>query len=197
MPSPSSVLLLPEAVREALDRRIVAAGFGGYDDHTAWLAERGHTISASAVKRYGKKLKRAANADAARASEAAAAVVARVRQAAEMARAINEAAGENPLALPEKTAELLMGRLYALASSEEIDAKTLQIISRSLNDSLRAMAFTRLERDEVRKAARAEAAEAAVGAADREAKNAGAPFSPEVLRRIREEVYGIFTEPPA
>ena len=43
----------------------------------------------------------------------------------------------------------------------------------------------------------AKAAKAAVDAAGREAANSGAPFSPEALRRIREEVYGIVEEPVA
>ena len=49
----------------------------------------------------------------------------------------------------------------------------------------------------IRKEAAEAAAEAAADAAGREAKDAGAPFSPEALRRIREEVYGIVEGPPA
>ena len=49
----------------------------------------------------------------------------------------------------------------------------------------------------IRADAATKAAKAAVDAAGREAANSGAPFSPEALRRIREEVYGIVEEPVA
>ena len=184
MPPRSSVFTLPEDTREALDRRIMAAGFGGYEAHTAWLAEQGHAISESALKRYGKSLRRSAERDAALASEKTAAVVARVREAAELARAVNEAAGDDPLAVPEKTAELLMARLYEVAANEDIDAKTLQAISRSLNDSLRTIAHIRSERGEARKEALREA-RAEAGA---EVKRRG--LSPEAVAMLRSAIEG-------
>ena len=207
MPPRSSVFTLPEDTREALDRRIMAAGFGGYEAHTAWLAEQGHAISESALKRYGKRLKRSAERDAALASEATAAVVARVRQAAEMARAINEAAGGDPLAVPEKTTELLMGRLYELAATEQIDAKTLQAITRSLNESLKTLSALRGERDEERRRGLSEAKDRAVEEGRRRGVSPmavgalrsliedgdGAPL--DTLRRIRRDVYGIHDDP--
>ena len=50
-----------------------------------------------------------------------------------------------------------MARLCELAAGEDIDARTLQAISRSLNDSVRAMAAIRSEREEVREQARRDA----------------------------------------
>ena len=44
-----------------------------------------------------------------------------------------------------------MVRLYEVAAKEDIDAKTLQAISRSLNDSLRAASAIRSEREGVRR----------------------------------------------
>ena len=157
MPPRSTVYTLDEAVRAALDRRIVAAGFGRYADHAAWLAEQGYAISEAAIQRYGKRLRRSAERDTARASEAAAGAIARIRHSTEMARAINEAAGGDPLAMSARAAELCMVRLYEIAASEDIDAKTLQAISRSLNDSLRAVTAIRSEREEVRQEALREA----------------------------------------
>ena len=184
MPPRSTVYTLDEAVRAELDRRIVAAGFGRYADHAAWLAGQGYAISEAAIQRYGKRLRRSARHDTARASEAAAAAIARVRQSAELARAIHEAAGDDPLAMPAQAAELCMVRLYEIAAKEDIDAKTLQAISRSLNDSLRAVAAIRLERDEVRKEALCDAR-----------KRAGAEMmrrglSPEAAAAIRAAIEG-------
>ncbi len=184
MPPRSTVYTLDESVRAALDRRIVAAGFGRYADHAAWLSGQGYAISEAAIQRYGKRLRRSAERDTARASEAAAGAIARIRHSTEMARAINEAAGDDPLAMSARAAELCMVRLYEIAASEDIDAKTLQAISRSLNDSLRAVTAIRSEREEVRKEALREARQRA-GA---EMKRRG--LSPDATAAIRAAIEG-------
>lgn len=46
-----------------------------------------------------------------------------------------------------------MVRLYEIAAREDTEAMTLQAISRSLNDGLRAVSAIRSEREEVRKQA--------------------------------------------
>ena len=199
----STVYAIPEAIREELDRCIVAAGLGRYAEHAAWLADQGYAVSESALKRYGKRLKLSADKDAALAREKRAAVVARVREAAVLARAVNEAAGDDPLAVPEKTAELLIARLYEIAAAGGIDAKTLQAITRSLNDSLRTVAAIRSERDEVRAQAAREAKARAVGEGERKGLRPAAaaafraliqdndPTPLDTLMRIRRDVYGI------
>ena len=70
---------------------------------------------------------------------------------------MNGAAGDDPLAMSARVAEMCMVRLYEIAAKEDIDAKTLQAITRSLNDSLRAVAAIRSEREEVRQQALREA----------------------------------------
>ena len=177
MPPRSTVYTLDESVRAELDRRIVAAGFGRYADHAAWLAGQGYAISEAAIQRYGKRLRRSAERDTAQASEDAAAVIGRIRHSTEMARAINEAAGDDPLAMSARAAELCMVRLYEIAAREDIDAKTLQAISRSLNDSMRAVSAIRSEREEVRKQALREARQRAGGG------NAAARAQPGSRRR--------------
>ena len=184
MPPRSTVYTLDEAVRAELDRRIIAAGFGRYAEHAAWLAGQGYAVSQAAIQRYGKRLRRSADLDAARASEAAAGAIARVRQSAELARAINEATGDDPLAMPARAAELCMVRLYEIAAKEDIDAKTLQAISRSLNDSLRAVTAIRSERDEVRKEALREARKRAGTEMERRG------LSAEASAAIREAIEG-------
>ena len=184
MPPRSTVYTLDESVRAALDRRIVAAGFGRYADHAAWLAEQGYAISEAAIQRYGKRLRRSAQRDTARASEAAAGAIARIRHSTELARAINEAAGDDPLAMSARAAELCMVRLYEIAAREDIDARTLQAISRSLNDSLRAVSAIRSEREEVRK----EALRVARARAGAEMQRRG--LSPEVTAAIRAAIEG-------
>ena len=184
MPPRSTVYTLDESVRAALDRRIVAAGFGRYADHAAWLTAQGYAISEAAIQRYGKQLRRSAERDSARASEGAAAVIARIRHSAEMARAINEAAGDDPLTVSARAAEMCMVRLYEIAAGEDIDAKTLQAISRSLNDSLRAVTAIRSEREEVRKEALREARQRAGAEMERRG------LSPDATAAIRAAIEG-------
>ncbi len=185
MPRRSTVYTLDEATRAALDRRIAAAGYGRYADHAAWLAEQGYAIGEAALQRYGKRLRHDAERRGAEASAAAAGAIARIRHSTEMARAIDEAAGDDPLAMSARAAELCTARLCEIAAREEIDAGTLQAVLRSLNDSLRAVAAIRSEREEVRKEALREARQRA-GA---EMQQRG--LSPAATAAIRAAIEGV------
>ena len=74
---------------------------------------------------------------------------------------MNGAAGDHPLAMSARAVELCMVRPYELAAREVSGAKTLQTITRSLDDNLHAMAAIRSEREEVRQQALCEARERA------------------------------------
>ena len=77
-----------------------------------------------------------------------------------------------------------MVRLYEIAASEDIDAKTLQAISRSLNDSLRAVSAIRSEREEVRQQALREARQRAGAEMQRRG------LSPDASAAIRAAIEG-------
>ena len=47
----SSIDLLPETVRHALERRLVESGFADYTELADWLQAEGYQISRSAVHR--------------------------------------------------------------------------------------------------------------------------------------------------
>jgi len=49
---------LPEEIRQWLGRELAEGNFAGYERLAALLAERGYTISKSAIHRYGAKLER-------------------------------------------------------------------------------------------------------------------------------------------
>ena len=195
MPPRSTVYTLDEEIRGELDRRIIGAGFGRYEEHAAWLAERGSPLGVSALKRYGKNLRRTAAREAADMSARATAAVDLVRRSTELARAINAAAGDDPLAVPERTAQLLMVRLYDLATGEGIDGKTLQTITRSLNDSLKTLAAIRSEKEALREAARFVAEEGRrMGLSEEGARRLREIYegpSEDTIKRIRRDVYGI------
>ena len=57
MPRPSKVMQLPKETRKELDEKLVARGFGGYEELAEWLAEEGYEISKSSLGRYGKGFK--------------------------------------------------------------------------------------------------------------------------------------------
>ena len=54
----STVELLPEEVRHALERRLAESGFSNYSELTDWLKSQGYEISRSAVHRFGQKVER-------------------------------------------------------------------------------------------------------------------------------------------
>lgn len=58
MPRRSKFVLLPAALREEFDARLIASGFSGYLDHAAWLKHQGYAIGKSAAHRYGAQLER-------------------------------------------------------------------------------------------------------------------------------------------
>lgn len=182
MPPRSAVYGLDVATRVELDRRIAAAGYGKYADHLEWLAGKGCAISLPALQRYGKRLKDRAEADSARAGDAAAAVIARMQHTTEIARAAHGDGGD-PLEMHEQAAALCMARLYEIAASEDVDAKQLQAIARSLNDTLRTIASARGQRDE-------EARKAAVAALPAKDKNGKPLTDPHVFAAIRAGIEG-------
>ena len=184
MPPRSTVYTLPEPVRDALDRRLIAAGFGRYADHAAWLAGQGHAIGPAALQRYGRRLRDRVERDHAGAREAAATMTARIHRSNEMARAIDRATGDDPLALPERAVDMCLVRICEAASEEDIDARTLQAAGRLLNDCLRAVEFIRSEREE----ARIRALRASMGGAGAGGKRGG--MSKEVAAEIRRVIEG-------
>ena len=52
----SRIAMLPAKVRVQLNRRLIAANFGGIVATTAWLQQHGHAIGKSAVGVYAKRL---------------------------------------------------------------------------------------------------------------------------------------------
>lgn len=58
MPSPSKIDQLPAEIRDELDRRLIAGGFGGFVALSDWLREVGYEIGKSAVGERSLRLKR-------------------------------------------------------------------------------------------------------------------------------------------
>jgi hypothetical protein len=56
MPARSKVAMLPQAVRDELERRILENAFSGYQELAEWLQEQGYQIADDSVQRYGARL---------------------------------------------------------------------------------------------------------------------------------------------
>ena len=58
MPARSKVAMLPEEVRNELERRIVERSFSGYHDLADWLQAQGYHIAHDSIQRHGARLSR-------------------------------------------------------------------------------------------------------------------------------------------
>ena len=110
-------------------------------------------------------------------------MTARIHRSNEMARAIDEATDDDPLALPERAVGMCLLRICEAATEEDTDARTLQAAGRLLNDCLRGMEFIRSEREEARKRA-LRASWGGAGADERRG------LSPELAAAIRLVIEG-------
>ncbi|MBP6582961.1 MAG: DUF3486 family protein [Chromatiaceae bacterium] len=136
MPPRPAVAQLPTEVRDELNSRLIANGFGDYAALSNWLSQAGYEISKSALHRWGDKLEQeftGAMADA--------------RRAAELGRAL--AGDDDGTGLRRATTamaqETLLRVLMGLRQAEsaatlegEVDpgalAKSLSLVTRSLAD---------------------------------------------------------------
>ena len=177
MPERSKIRRLPDEVRRQLDSRLVGNGFGGYSELSGWLADQGYEIGKSSIHRYGSDLEER---------------IERIRLATEQAEALVEASGDESGAMSDASIRLIQERMFdVLLTSQEGDVKALSSAARALADTARAGTTVRQER---RRALR-EAADEAAKSAGEEARKAGLTLPPEALRRIREQVYGIYDSP--
>lgn len=174
MPARSAVEQLPDAVRRELERRLVAQGFGGYEDLAAWLQEQGFGISKSAIHRHGQRFEDR---------------LAKLRLATSQAQAVVAASPDDEGAVNEAlvrlTQERLFGILLDLPEMEDGEAtKVMPKLTRAIADLTRASVVTKRFTEEVRAKARA--------AADKvEAVARKGGLSAESVDAIRREILGI------
>jgi hypothetical protein len=108
----SSVDQLPAAVREWLDKALVANNFSGYEALEEALHERGCTISKSAIHRYGQKIERR---------------FAAIKASTEAARLLTEGAADDQDARSEAVIALVQTEIFDAiinlqeASAEDVD----------------------------------------------------------------------------
>jgi len=179
MPARSSVRLLPPAVLEELNRRLVSNGFSDYRGLALWLADQGFEISKTALHRHGMALEEEFDQ-----------AMADVRRTRELARAVaeeNDDGGELLAATSGILQEQLLRTAIALRQADEDPveaAKGLSQLARAHADVGRFGISLRKWQDEVR----AKCA-AAAEACEREARRGG--LTPEAVNMIRAQILGI------
>ncbi len=177
MPAPRKVDLLPAEVREELNRRIVEGGFGGYVDLSDWLSGQGYEIGKSTIATHGKELQRRIEA---------------IKVATEQAEALLAESPDDAGSISEAALRIAQQRMFdVFLASEEGDLKAMGTAMTALAKASRAGIAIRAERRKVLIETKAAVAER-LDAAERDA---GAGADPrETLRRVRQEIYGIFDD---
>jgi hypothetical protein len=171
----SSVETLPPEVRVWLDQELVRLGFRDYTGLARALANRGWSISRSAVHRYGAGLKAQIAEQTARAKEKA-----------EIARALAGVFGDDaPAIVQGATGAALTAVMDAIAGQEYgTDRETLSSLVRVIPSLGRS--FRDAERHKIEQAARRQSLQEAAERVDAAARERG--LSTEDARFWRERV---------
>ncbi len=171
---------LPEEVRRWLDRALSSKGFAQYQLLEQLLRDKGYSVSKSAIHRYGQKLERR---------------LAAIKASTEAAKLLADASPDDQDTRSEALTALIQTELFETiinlqeASEGDLDpADRVKMLSNAAkNIATLTRSSVNLKRFQVE--ARKEAADRAVAAAEK-ALNEEVDRA-AVLKRIREEVYGI------
>ena len=177
----SHIEVLPQPVREWLDRALAERNFSGYRELETLLRDKGYSIGRAQISRYGQKVQRR---------------FAAIREATEMARVITEGAEDDQ----DKRSEAIIATIQAdiltalidvrEASDEEMEpaerASLLAKVGKSIATLTRSSVNLKRYQSEVR-----EKTEKAANAAEKIARKGG--LSAEAVTALRREILGIAT----
>lgn len=170
--------MLPDEVRTELHQRLIHSAFSGYEALSDWLAEQGYQIKKSALHSYGQALE-----------QKLAAVTASTQAAVAIAEAAPDDADLRSAAMisliQTDTFDVLVKLQNADSETDpEERLKLLAHAARSIADLSRASVSQKKWQEQVR--GKVESAAQKIEGIARKSN-----VTPEDLRRIREEVYGI------
>ena len=166
MPPRKKVAMLPKALRDEIDRKLIEGAFSGYEDLAQWIQDNGHEISKSTLHRYGADLEER---------------VERIRLATEQAEALVASTPDSLSALADAGIRLIQEQMFtALKASDEGDMVSLARSMRALAESVRATVTLRKDQRGVLEKA-TEKAVAAVRLTD---------ASPETIAAMRAALRG-------
>jgi hypothetical protein len=176
----SSVELLPEEVRRDLEKRLIQGGFSGYVALADWLGEQGFEISKSSVHRYGAKFE-----DRLRA----------LKVATDQAKALVEASEDDAGAMNDAIIRLVQTKTFDLLVELESDDKSLprigQMVAKLAQAAVRQKQWQAAAEAAIRKQALEDAVQAIDSAAAKESEAEKKMTPEELLKFIREQVYGL------
>lgn len=174
MPRRSSILDLPDDLKAELDRRLVSAGFAGYEKLEEWLKSQGHPRGKSSIHRYGEQFEERIRS---------------LKLATEQARAIVAESPDEENALGDALARLVQEKLFFVLRDLQIDPETIDIhkLGRMIADLGRATISQKKWAAEARQSA----IEDVKSRIDGLAKSGSRKLDKETLLAIREEVYGL------
>lgn len=171
----SKIELLPEDIRKALEQRLIAQAFGGYDALAEWLAEQGFEIHRASIHRFGQKFEERCRM---------------LKVSTDQARAIVEASPDEDGAMNEALIRLTQQKAFDLLMELEIDPDTIEFpkLARAIADMTRAGVGLKKYSSEVRARAKAVADNVAE---KMKAAVARKGMSAEAADEIRREILGI------
>lgn len=174
MPPRSKVEMLPAGVRAELDQRLQANGFANYVQLAEWLSEKGFPIGKSALHTYGQDFE---------------ARLGSLRKVTEQARAIVAENPDDDGAVNDALIRLVQEKLFSVLVDMEVDPATVKLnqLGKVIADLARASISQKRLATEIRK----QAADDAMAALENGLAKTNQRLDPEVLRRVREDVYGI------
>lgn len=175
----STISVLPELTRAALDKELIARNFTGYQGLEDWLRDQGFEISRSAIHRYGQKIERRMSA---------------IKASTEAAKLITEAAGDDQDARSEAVIALVQTEMFdsiiAIQEAEDPDvspADRLGLMSKAAKN-IATLARASIAQKQFKTIVQARATEAAEKVA-KLAKKGG--MSASTVDEIRRSILGI------
>jgi Protein of unknown function (DUF3486) len=176
MPPPSKVALLPDDIRDELDQRLIAAGFGRCEELSEWLWEKGFEIGKTTVNERAKKLK-----------YRLAAITASTEAAKMISKAAPDEADDRSNAVIAIVQSEIFEAILQLEEAVQVEDKLARIellnkVAKNIATLTRASVARNKHASEVRRAAVEESAKNAGDAA----RDAG--VSEETVEQIRDRV---------
>lgn len=176
----SKVLSLPKEVKAWLDKALVDGNFSEYEALAAELKARGHTIGKSSLQRYGEPFQQ---------------MMAKVKLSGEQAQALMAEAGDDKGAMNDALIRMVQQKTFEVLMMENADATDDEgnVIPSVATDPKFVRAIATLVRASVtQKEWAAEFQRKANAKFDAlEEEQHGAVDKLELLRRVRQEVYGL------
>ncbi len=175
----STITALPVEVRQALDARLIAQGFTGYQALEDWLRGQGLNISKSAINRYGQKVESR---------------MAAIKASTEAAKQIVEAAGDDEDARSEASIALIQTEMFNCivtlqeASDEELSPADRLAMMSKVAKNIATLTRASIAQKQFKSQVQARVSEAAEKVA-KLARNGG--MSSATVDEIKRSILGI------